>query len=435
MRGAARAQAQSSGRRFLFLQGPLSPLFRDIGHILSGEGHKVVRINLCPGDWLHWHDGETRSFKGRPSEWKAYVGDLMDREAITDLVVHGDQRLYHKHAISQANRRALRVFVTELGFLRSGWMTLEREGLATLSRFPCDPERIREISARAGEIDFSSRYAKSAWLEIVPDVIYNLANVFLRPVFPHYQRHTIYHPVPEYLRGAWRLATEGQRMRSANAIIAKLLETATPYFILPLQLEGDFQLRAHSPFGSFAEVIEGVMTSFAGHAPAAAKLVIKTHPLDVGFENWPGLVRSLSWRLDLKDRVIFLDGGGLSRLFEGAAGLVTLNSTSGLEALQAGVPVKTLVPAHYDIAGLTTAGELDAFWNTPQRPDPALMEDYLRAIAATIQVRGSIHNLEGSRAAAQNMARRILDLSVNEPGALLPEPPRLERARQLGVPL
>ncbi len=85
---------------------------------------------------------------------------------------------------------------------------------------------------------------------------------------------------------------------------------------------------------------------------------------------------------------------------------MTLNSTAGLEALQAGVPVKTLVPAHYDIAGLTHQGDLASFWNNPDQPDRDLLLAYVQALAASTQVRGSIHNSEGVAVAAKKHCRK-----------------------------
>lgn len=422
-------------RRVLFLQGPLSPLFRLTGNRIREAGHDVFRINLCAGDWLHWHGPECSSFRGRPSDWPDFIRRFLAENRITDLVLHGDQRLYHRLAIKCAKQQDIQIAVTELGYLRPGWMTLEKNGLSTLSHFPADPVHVRRIAKAVGDVDFTSMFPGSFFLQTVPDVIYNLANVFLKPLYPHYQRHTIYHPVPEYLRGAIRLLGERKRNRQADTALAGLVENNTPFFILPLQLEGDFQLRRHSPYGSFAEVIDLVLASFAGSAPPPAHLVLKSHPLDVGYENWPKVIGEAVQRHGLEDRVHFLDGSNLGALFKHASGLVTLNSTAGLEALQSGLPVKTLVPAHYDIAGLTSGVSLEAFWTKPEKPDPALLEAFLRAIAGTIQVRGSIHNREGVPVAAANIARRILDRSLNEPDGFVDPPPRLERARALGVPL
>lgn len=433
--GTSISDRRMEDRRFLFLQGPLSPFFRLAGERLSTAGCEVFRINLCAGDWLHWHGEGCVSFKGKPAAFGAFAADFMERNRITDLICHADQRIYHKAAIEAAQARGIRVFVTELGLLRSGWMTLEREGLATLSRFPADPGQIREIAEEVGEIDFTPVYPKSTYLEIVPDVVYNLTNEFLWFLYPYYQRHTIYPPVLEYIRGGWRMLRAGKRNRKVAREIEDLKAEGCPYFVLPLQLEGDFQLRAHSPFQSFADVIEAVLVSFAKAAPAKANLVLKTHPLDAGFENWPQTVEGLAARHGLSGRVLFLDGGRLDALFDRACGVVTLNSTAGLEAMQMGLPVKTLVPAHYAIPGLTYQGPLDAFWTDLKAPDMELLQAYLTALAGTVQIRGSIHSQQGTQAAADNLARRVLDLSVNEPGAFVEPPPRLDAARALGVPL
>jgi len=428
-------ELSTSDRRVLFLQGPLSPLFRRIGEHLRSEGMSVQRINFCAGDWLHWHGKGCCSFKGTPETWPAFIDSYLSRNGITDLVLHGDQRIYHRIAIERARERGIHIAVTELGALRPGWMTLERNGLSTVSHFPVDPRAIREIADKAGEVDLAPMFPSSFWLQTAPDVAYNLANVMLKPLFPGYERHTIYPPIVEYLRGAVRLLGQKGRDRQAERKLRLLREKGVRYFLLPMQLEGDFQLRRHSPYEGFAEVLEAVLRSFAENAPKTTHLVLKSHPLDVGFEDWPKLSENLASTYGLDARVHYLDGGGLAGPFETAAGVVTLNSTAGLEALQAGLPVKTLVPAHYDIEGLTHQGELADFWQRPEAPDPELLSAYVRALAATTQVRGSIHNREGMAVAARNIAKRISARTLNPLGAYVDPPPRLEEARRLGVPL
>ncbi|WP_269582394.1 capsule biosynthesis protein [Roseibium sp. Sym1] len=440
MPGAADLKASTNtgneaGRRVLFLQGPLSPLFRLVGDLLKTRGMTVFRINFCAGDWLHWHGEGCANFKETSSEWPGYIERFLVRNKITDLVLHGDQRIYHRVAVKKALELDIHVAVTELGALRPGWMTLERNGLSTLSHFPTDPDAIRDIARRAGNVDLKPMYPSSFWLQTAPDVIYNLVNVFLSPLFPGYERHTIYPPVEEYLRGAVRLLKEGQRTHLAETSLRQVQDSGKPYFVLPIQLEGDFQLRRHSPYDSFVEVLQTVFSSFASTAPAETRLILKSHPLDVGFENWAQVSKELAAKYDLGTRVHYLDGGGLAKPFEKASGVVTLNSTAGLEALQACLPVKTLVPAHYDIDGLTHQGSLETFWSEPEGPDPELLTAYVIALAASTQVRGSIHNREGVVVAARNIAERIEAHSINAFGAFVDPPPRLARARALGVPL
>ncbi|WP_298820867.1 capsular biosynthesis protein [uncultured Roseibium sp.] len=424
-----------SGRAILFLQGPLSPFYRQAGEALRKKGFRVHRLNFCAGDWLHWHGEGSASFKSDKRHWPDFISEYLRKNQITDLVLHGDQRLYHRIAIEEALKTGVFVAVTELGALRPGWMTLERNGLSTLSHFPVNADEISEVAKRAGDVDLSPLYPSSFWLQTGPDVAYNLTNVFLKALYPNYQQHTIYPPVIEYLRGALRLISQGKRDRAVQRDIDALRRSGKSYFLLPLQLEGDFQLRRHSPYDSFADVIDVVFRSFAKKGSQDDWLVLKTHPLDVGFVNWRETSLSLAAQHGLSARVLFLDGGKLSDLFAAAQGVVTLNSTAGVEALQAGLPVKTLVPAHYDIDGLTHQDELESFWQSPQKPDPELLDCYIRALAATTQIRGSIHNREGTRIAAENLATRIANRKINPLGAFVDPPPRLKRAQELGVPL
>ncbi|MDJ0932162.1 hypothetical protein [Breoghania sp.] len=54
-------------------------------------------------------------------------------------------------------------------------------------------------------------------------------------------------------------------------------------------------------------------------------------------------------------------------------------------------------------------------------------------MANTIQVRGNFYSHEGRNAGARAAAERIAKGCVNEPGAFVPEPPRLEQAMRRGL--
>lgn len=422
-------------RHFLFLQGPLSPLYRRLGLRLALEGHRVFRVNFCLGDWLHWHGAGTRSYRGRPEHWERHVGRLLDRLRVSDLVLHGDRRFYHKVAVEQAKRRGIRVIATELGYLRPGWMTIERGGYSTLSHFPDDPRRIRDIASRVGDIDLSPRYPGSFALEAWQDVSYHLPNLVARPLYPFYRRHTPLNPVVDY--GAWllRLAGRARRAGAAAEMQGALLSAEEPWFLVPLQIEGDYQLTAHSPFATMAQALDVIFASFAKHASRDARLVVKSHPNDNGLGRWRQRIERMAVGHGIAGRAVFLDGGALGPLARRARGLVTVNSTAGLDALAEGCPVKTLSPALYDIAGLTHQESLASFWQAPSAPDRSLLSDFRKAVAATLLARGSIHNREGLETAVETMSARILAGDLNEPGGYVDPPPRLERARKMGVPL
>lgn len=123
-----------------------------------------------------------------------------------------------------------------------------------------------------------------------------------------------------------------------------------------------------------------IFESFAGHAPPEARLLVKAHPLECGFFNWPGFIRREAKRLGLQGRLFYVDGGDLERLAENAQGMVCVNSTSGTLALIVDTPVCVLGDAIYDMPGITHQGHLDTFWKTPTPPDPKAYDAFPRTM-------------------------------------------------------
>ena len=96
----------------------------------------------------------------------------------------------------------------------------------------------------------------------------------------------------EYFGYARRLPLLRLHRSRDNAVLEDLVRASTPFFVLPLQLSADAQIRDHSRFEDMLEVIECVMGSFARHAAVDAKLVIKNHPLDLGLVNYSRVIRA-----------------------------------------------------------------------------------------------------------------------------------------------
>jgi capsular polysaccharide export protein len=87
--------------------------------------------------------------------------------------------------------------------------------------------------------------------------------------------------------------------------------------------------------------------------------------------------------------------------------MVTVNSTSGIQALLHGRPVKTLGEAIYDMRGLTFQDALDQFWTQAAMPDRKLVQAFINAMAVTIQIRGVFFAESGRKAAAGEAAQRL----------------------------
>lgn len=412
-------------RVFLFLQGPSSPIFAKIADRLEAKGHRCLRINLNPGDQIFWRRKGGYNYRGRGGDdWRDHAASFMDRHAVTDLVLLGEERPYHQIAIEIAKDRNVAVSVVEMGYLRPDWLTVERDGMSSNSHFPADPGQIVDAARALPEPDWSRRYTQSFIAEAGYDLLYNLPNVFLWFLFPHYRRHGLFHPLAEYAGWVMRLAGSRKRNAAATVLVDELLAGNAPFFVFPLQLQTDFQLRAHSPYNDQREAIHQILTSFSVHAPRTAHLIVKIHPLDNGLINWRAVVEDLATRLDISQRLRFLDGGDLNTLLRKGAGVVTVNSTVGLHALQLDKPVKVLGAAIFDIAGLCDQTGLDQFWSHPTPPEKPVRAAFLRLLAAAIQVRGNFYSAAGTDAGADAIAERLHNRSINQPGAFVDPPPR-----------
>lgn len=402
-----------TARAFLFLQGPSSPFFSLIADGLEAKGHAIHRINLCVGDQLFWRRPGAVNYRGKPSDWPAFIADFLDRHGITDMLLLGEQRDHHKLAIAAAKARGIQVVATDFGYLRPDWIILEKDGIGAESRFPRDPAAILELGARAPGADLHKRYEDSFWRMALSEMAYHFSGYFLWWLFPHYRSFKVENPLLAYLGTGWRLLFGKRRAREAAAVLEALNSGATPYFLFPLQMENDYQIRAYSPYPDMETPIAEVIASFAGHAGHSARLLVKVHPWDPGLKNWGGIVRRHAKRHGVADRVHYIDGGSLYAMIRKSRGMVTINSTTGIQALQMGLPLITLGRAIFDVPGLTFQGSLDDFWTRAAPPDPALRDAWINAVAAALQIRGVFYKQPGLNDAVQAAVARLHENRIN----------------------
>lgn len=400
-------------RHFVFLQGMPCAFFRRLGASLREQGCRVTRINLSFGDWLFWRGADSIAYRGRYRDWPAFLAAFMAREAVTDLVLLGEQRRYHKEAVRLAQERGIAVTVSDFGYLRPDWVALERDGMGGDSHFPGDFLRLCEQGVRPPPADLTPRYRDSARAMMLGDLAYNFGNLLLGFLFPFYRRSDMRPPTLIYtpasalhlLRTRWRRRADGQRFAALRA-------AGRPCFLFPLQLDHDFQIVAYSPFSGMAEAIDTVLASFAAHAAADAQLLIKAHPWDAGLHDWGRLIERSTRRLGIGGRVHYFLAGDLDAMIAASSGLVAVNSTAALRALQLGCPVKLLGQAVFDLPGLTSHQALDDFWRAPPAPDMALLQAAIDGMAAMLLVRGVHFSEPGQSAAVAGAAARLLDGSV-----------------------
>lgn len=425
-----KSQFYSSSRPekvFLFLQGHPSHFGRKLADELERIGHKVLKINFCAGDTLYWFGRKNVAYRGRINRWPGFLRGFARKNQVTDIVYYGDQLPYHRIARQIGGELGIGTFAYEFGYLRPDWITLEHGGLSAYSHFPENPDTIRTIARQFGKPDLEIRFPYSNGTELFHEVSYNLFSALLSFAYPFYRPDRYYNVFLEYLSGIPGQFLKKRDSRRAQAVIHSVLQARKTFFLFPLQLQCDSQLRHNAPFAHQKDAIDYVMRSFSQHADPDDLLIFKQHPLDNGWEQWPKVITESITNHGLEGRVHFINGGDLNTLLNKAKGCVVINSTVGLSALQAGCPVKVLGTGIYDIDGLCHKGCMDSFWQKASIPDPALTAALVRALAGTIQIKGNFFTTKGQSAAIPVMANMLSKGLVNGAGAFMASPPRLKQ--------
>jgi len=401
-------------RRFLFLQGPISPFFAEVAAVLRELGHATFRINFCLGDRIFWGGPGTLDFHGRPEESPRFVADFLDANGITDLVLLGEQRPRHREAIAAARARGIAVTVTDFGYLRPDWVVLERDGMGPASRFPRTPAAIRALAAQCPEPDYTQRFGESFGTQAGWDMTFHVASL-LRFRFRHYESWLLHPAIPAYLGTGIRLLLRRRATRRDAALVAELA-TRGPLYMFAMQMENDFSIRAYSRFPDNDSAIAEVVQSFARGAAPDANLLVKVHPLDPGLKNWARRIRRIALAAGVAGRVHFLGGAlPMDQAILACRGVVTINSTLGVRAIALGRATRVLGQALYDVPGLTWQDSTDAFWQAAPPPDAGLAADFLKAIAACLHVRGGFYARPGLDAAVAATVRRLHLDAINVP--------------------
>lgn len=410
-------------REFLFLQGPPGAFFSDLAEALALEGCGVHRINLSGGDHYDWR-GPATNYRGSRNGWPMFLDRFLRARMITDLVLFGDCRPMHQIALRIAQLRGVHIHVFEEGYIRPDWMTLERDGVNGHSALERDPARLLAEAAALPPVpklppitaSFGRRARDSFW---------HYAHTSMRCLlFPFYGSHREGSIFVEWAGWGWRLLAAPLRRRQADEALAAIADRK--FFLFPLQLSGDYQIRHHSPFGTMRVAVDYVLESFARFAPQEAVLVVKEHPLDCSFTHWRGMLRRKAQALGIQGRLIHIDGGDLEELSAAARGMVCVNSTSGTLALEAGRPVAVLGDAVYDVKGITHGSGLDAFWTRPEAPDKALWTAFKRVLHQRCLVRGGLASKSATAILVSNSVARLL--AEDTPPQRQAEPVRMLRA-------
>jgi capsular polysaccharide export protein len=378
--------------KILLLQGPFGGFFTVLARELQKRGHEVRKINFNSGDWAFSFGFPSINYRKGHHHWREWLRDLITEWSPDAIILFGDQRPIHRVAIQVAKVAGVPVYCFEEGYVRPDYVTFEKDGNNANSPVP------RNAKAFAGAIEpepaeeLPTHFDKVAWTAIFY-FFAKSAGRWLFPKYVHHRRRPLFREAAYWIRCYTRLL---QHKSADEAVLKELTsDNPPPYFLVALQVHDDMQLLRHGMRWRNPEIIWAAAKSFAEHAAPHDLLVYKVHPLDRGHRDYEQKVRNVAKTFGLESRIRILQSRPLAPLVRHAKGLVTINSTSGIVAIQSGIPVLALGRAFYGIPGIAKAeasvDDLDAFWTKPAKPDPALARTFIAYLKRHHLIAGSFY--------------------------------------------
>jgi len=378
-----------SSQRVLLLQGPMGAFFAHLAAWLRTRQIEVYKVNFNGGDYLFYRDQSAINFRGKLSGFAPWLTEYLQQLNIDTVVCFGDCRLYHLRARTVCQQLGIRFLVFEEGYLRPDYITLECDGVNANSNIS-----LANMLNKPVEHDQPEPTQPSFSLMVWSACLYYLAWMILHPIYPHYQHHRLLSPFQEivaWLRALRRRVTNTFfDQRKQNHILQHL---SGRYFIVALQVHNDSQVRVHSDYDDVTDFLTETMHSFAKHADTDHYLVIKHHPMDRGYRSYRRLIRKTAKQLGIQSRVLYVCDVHLPSLIKHSIGLVTINSTTGLQALFHAKPVIALGRAIYNRPRLTYQGQLKDFWRAPEPVDQTYYWCFRAYLIYRSQLNGSFYGL------------------------------------------
>ena len=382
-------------KNILLLQGPIGTFFHNLAQWLAQQGATVYKINFNAGDELFYPQSSSHTFiyTDTVAQFEAYLSCLFEQYQIDSVVCFGDTRHYHQIAKQVCQNKHKRFWVFEEGYFRPHWITLEEHGANAYSHLPRDAvwfskqssytQRLPTFTPIKGQF-----YASAFWA-----TCYYWAMWHKKSHYPHYQHHRIEN-IPYYIKIWIRASFRRIHFALNEVLLARKIKKNQlgRFFIFPLQVNTDSQIRVHSDYATTRDSLLHVLSSFAVHAPDNTSLLIKHHPMDRGVIDYHADIDNfVHQHPKIKGRVYYTYDIAMPHLLRHATAMVTVNSTSGLSALIHGLPVKCLGKAAYDIEGITDSAPLSQFWNKPKKPNSNYFHAYRLYHLYHTQINGSFY--------------------------------------------
>lgn len=384
-----------NSHRILLLQGPVGYFFLDFANWLEAQNKTVFKLNFNGGDEFFYPNNKPNTFAYREGlqNFEADLAIFCQQNQIDNVLCFGDNREYHRIAKKICQQQGLVFWAFEEGYFRPEYITLEKWGVNAYSPIIRNQEFFLPYAnlANLPEPQKVSKGLKSMAKQAIP---YYLWAHLKRSKYAKYKHHRFLNM--SYYINLWSKSIFKRLCYWLHdSGFAKRVEKGEfgEFFIVPLQVYDDTQVKIHSNQKSVELFLREVLESFVQNAPRHLNLIIKHHPMDRGFIDYRLVINEYIAKYpDLKNRIYYIHDVPLPVFLRYGKGMVTLNSTSGLSGLLHNMPVKTLGIANYDFNGLTDQQSLDSFWSNPKPPNKEVFKGYRKYHLYKTHINGSFYN-------------------------------------------
>lgn len=374
-------------KNVLLLQGPLGPFFQDFSVWLRSKNINVSKVNFNGGDWFYSKHANIFNFNQPIDNLSSWLQSLIKGKLIDAIVCFGDCRPQHQIAKQVCELLDVDFFVFEEGYIRPDYITFEYQGVNGNSSWSHEDTVLLPVTVN-DPIDAHQKFIKMVGYAIT----YYIAMTLGKFWFTHYKHHrntsTLKEAKAWLVSGYRRLTNSVYDSKQMNFIQTHLKDK---YFICALQVFNDYQVRVHSNYNDVTDFINEIIISFANHADKSAYLVFKHHPMDRGYRNYKNMIDSLINQLGIEERVYYVCDVHLPTLIEHSLGMVTINSTTGLQSLYRHKPVKALGTAIYNLHGVSAQMSLDNFWQDYKNTDMSKYPLFKDNLIYFTQLNGSFY--------------------------------------------
>jgi len=362
-------RTRSLARLIQYLTPPCLP-----SHVTDADLDAMIRMDLRERLAQHPDDDATavrRRLRRRAKQWLPYFEYALRGTDL--LVVWNGFQTTKQAALAAARRRGCKTAFLELGAIPQT-LAVDPRGINfnnSLSGKPAEFFRAQPVDPARAEELLHSTFAQRALRKAAT-------------------------PVPDYDEDMHRLPAR--------------------FLLFAMQVYDDSQLLMFSPrFSTMSDAITYVHDELARYRERTGddlRLVVKEHPSDYGRADYAPLREALP-------DVIFLRRAPVQELLKGAAAVLTINSSVGIEALLHMRRVITLGDAFYNVPGLVRHLEAhealaDVLAETLARPvDTELITRYLYFLRYRFLVPGSYYTDDART--LQPVADRLLEILHDRP--------------------